>query len=123
VSITDFVQQGTIGSETKPKRYDIDMYQGDTFQFYLTFGGSGLDVTGWAAASTVKTMDGTSTVSGVITIGAIDTTNKRFLVTVDSDLLDPALTYKYDIQVTDSGGNKRTFIGGKISTTEDITEP
>jgi hypothetical protein len=122
-SVVDFTLQGTIGTTRKPKRYDIDMYQGDTFSFYLTLSGAGLDVTGWTGSAKVQKISDSSPVSSVITVSAVDTTNKRFTISVDSDLLTPGTEYKYDVQVTDSGGGKRTFIGGKITVTEDITEP
>ena len=123
MTIVSFPSQGTIGTTRKPKRFDIDLYQGDTFAFYLTFSGTGLDVTGWTASAVVKKVSDGSTVSGIITIGAVDTTNKRFTINVASDTLSPDEEYMYDVQVIDSGSNKRTFIGGKIMVTEDITEP
>jgi len=123
MSIIDLPSQGTIGTTRKPKRFDIDLYQGDTFAFYLTFSGAGLDVTGWTASADVQKVSDSSVVDNVITIDAVDTENKRFLIHVDSDLLEPGTEYKYDVQVIDANDNKRTFIGGKITTTEDITEP
>jgi hypothetical protein len=119
-SVVEYPSQGTVGTTRKPKRFDIDLYQGDTFAFDLVLGGDNLDVTGWTAVSTVK--DDTDTVvSGVITIDDVDTFRKSFTIHVDSDLLSPGVEYKYDVQVT-SGTAKRTFIGGKITVDEDITE-
>lgn len=122
MAVTDFPLVAVIGTSRKPKRYDLEIYQGDTFEFYLSFQGTSLDVTGWTAAANVKTLETGTPVADVITISAIDTVNKRFLISVDSDLLSNDQEYKYDVQVT-SGTKKRTFIGGKIMTTEDITEP
>lgn len=120
-TVVDYPSQGTIGTSRKPKRYDIDLYQGDTHMFYLAFTGAGLDVTGWTATATVK--DSTNAViASVITIDAVDTVNKRFAIHIDSELLTPGEEYKYDVQVSD-GTNKRTYIGGKITVDEDITEP
>lgn len=121
-TVVDFPSQGTIGTSRKPKRFDIDLYSGDTFAFYLTFGGTGLDVTGWTAISHVRKISDNTLVADIVTIDAVDTVEKSFLVHVDSDLLDPEIEYSYDIQVTDASGNKRTYIGGKITITEDITE-
>jgi len=120
-TVTDYPSQGTVGTTRKPKRFDIDLYQGDTFAFYLTFTGVGLDVTGWTAVAEVETAASVE-VASVITVGAVDTVNKRFLISINSELLTPGVEYKYDVQVT-SGGSKRTFIGGKITVDEDITEP
>jgi len=123
-SVVDYPSQGTVGVTRKPKRIDIDLYQGDSYSFYLAFTGTSLDVTGWTATSTVKKVSDSTTVASVITIGAVDTVNKRFLITVDSDLLTPETEYKYDVQVTSPGSppQKRTFVGGKINVDEDITE-
>jgi hypothetical protein len=123
-TIVDFPVAGAnIGISRKPKRFDIELYQGDTFPFYLRFTGTSLDVTGWTAASTVKKISDETVMSGIITISAVDTVNKRFLIDIDSDTLESGVEYMYDVQVTDASGNKRTFIGGKITTTEDITDP
>jgi len=120
--VTDYPTQGTVGVTRKPKRYDIDIYQGDTFAFNLVLGGTGLNVTGWTAASTVKTAADVA-IPNVITISPVDVAGKFFTINVNSELLTAGTEYKYDVQVTDSGSNKRTFIGGKISVDEDITEP
>lgn len=122
-TIIDFPTGDTIGASRKPKRYDIDLYQGDTFSFYLAFTGASLSTTGWTANSVVKTVKEKTPVPGIIIISAIDTVANRFTVSIDSNSLESGTEYMYDVQVTDAGGNKRTFIGGKIITTEDITEP
>jgi len=125
MGVTDFPTVSVIGASRKPKRFDIQTYQGDTFNFYLTFGGATLNVTGWTASSTVKKVADNTVVPAVITISVIDIVNKRFLISVDSETLSPTEEYKYDVQVVSPGTppDKRTFIGGKITTTEDITEP
>src|SRR6478609_7104759 len=121
-SVVDYPSQGTVGVTRKPKRIDIDLYQGDSYSFYLAFTGASLDVTGWTATSTVKKSSDSTVVAGVITVSAIDVSGKRFLISVDSDLLTPGTEYKYDVQVISPGSppQKRTFVGGKISVDEDI---
>jgi hypothetical protein len=122
MSIVNLPSEGSIGASRKPKRFDIEVYQGDTFPFYLTFSGASLNVTGWTATATVKKVDDGTVVNGIITIGAVDTTNKRFLIDLDSETLLPDTEYMYDVQVIDASANKRTFIGGIITVIEDITE-
>lgn len=126
MGVVDFPQQGTIGTTLKPKRFDIDIYQGDTFQFYLNFTGTGLDMTGWTGTADIQKMSDSSP-GETPTLGVtLDAPNTRFLVDLtdtETAALAEATAYKYDIQVTDASGNKRTFIGGKITVTEDITEP
>lgn len=125
MSIVDFPAEGEIGTDLKPKRYDIEIYQGDTFTFDMVFlnGATPVDVTGWTAQAQIKKMDNTpgetpnlgitvGTTNGKITVDLTDTETAALAGTTD---------YKYDIQVSD-GLSKRTYIGGKITVTEDVTE-
>ena len=121
--VVDFPQQGTIGTSLKPKRYDIEVYQDDSFEFQMafSFGGVPTNVTGWTGLCQVKTAAGAVEGTAVVTIvGAA--TNGVFNVNFDSVTGIDAGDYEYDIQFTDAGGKKRTYIGGKFVVTEDISE-
>lgn len=126
MSVVDFPQVGTIGTTLKPKRYDIEIYQGDTFGFALQFKDSTnalINVTGWSALAQIKNSDGTPAPTAAFTtvIGTTDGKITIKLTDVQSGDL-PEGEYKYDVQVTDSAGNKRTYIGGRITVVEDISE-
>ena len=125
MSIVDFPSQGDIGSDLKPKRYDIELYQGDTFAFDMVFmnGETAVDVTGWTAQAQIKKMDSTpgETPTLGLTIGGVNGKITVDLTDTETAALAGTTEYKYDIQVSD-GTSKRTFIGGKITVTEDITE-
>lgn len=119
-SVIEFPAEGPIGHNLMPKRHDIEMYQNDTFSFDLTFKnslGAAIDVTGWTVLAQIKNVIG-GTLAGTFqsTVGGI---NGKVTIT-----LPDAITvgqYKYDVQVSD-GTNKRTYIGGFINVSEDISE-
>lgn len=125
MGVVDFPQQGTIGTTLKPKRFDIEIYQGDTFRFHLNLTGAGLDMTGWTAIAQIRKISDSSPGETPTLDVDLDAANTRFIVFLsdtDTAALNETTEYKYDIQVTDSSSNKRTLIGGKITVTEDVTE-
>jgi hypothetical protein len=127
-----------VGVSLRPKRIDIEVYQGDTFKFATVFkqppaveGQEGLpvDITGWVGKCEVRSLDNlTVEITATVTIvdannePAVDGSAGRILIDFgDTSLVDGG-EYKYDVQMTDTGGNVRTFIGGKFIVVEDITE-
>jgi hypothetical protein len=127
MSIVDFPQQGTIGTSLKPKRYDIELYQGDDFAFDLIFKdslGALIDVTEWDATVQIRKISDNSpaeTPAMSVMVGGVDGKITVYLTNSNSAALDGDTEYKYDVQVMDAV-SKRTYIGGKITVTEDITE-
>jgi hypothetical protein len=122
MTIIDYEQLGTIGANLLPKRYDIKIYQGDTFEVILNFkdaGNVGVDLTGFTGRAQFKPTTGApidltvttnySAVNGAVRVYLADTS---------------ALTgeYSWDLELEDAGGRKRTYIGGKVTVTDDITE-
>jgi len=126
-SVTDFTSQGTIGASLLPQRYDIKIYQGDTFTFDLILENNGtpLDVTSWTGNAEInKDVLGTpgETPNLGLTIGTTDGKITVDLTATESAALIGDTQYYYDIELTDTGGNVRTFIGGFITVTKDITD-
>jgi hypothetical protein len=126
MSISTFPTAGTVGANLKPKRYDLEIYQGDTFRFNVVLSGDTgpLDITGWTASASIKDKkDGNAPTPELdITVGDTDGTIEVFLSNTGTDALVAADgPYKYDIQLTDTAGNVRTFLAGFINVTEDIT--
>jgi hypothetical protein len=128
--VTDFPTQGTIGTSLRPKRYDIEVYQDDSFEFKLEFlqpvvppatVGVPVNITGWVGLCQVKDADGVTVGTATITIVS-PASNGVLNCNFDSVTGIEAGEYSYDIQITDDGGRKRTFIGGKFNVTEDISE-
>ena len=128
MSVTDFPLAGTIGSNLLPKRYDIVIYQGDTFTFNVVLKDSldvPLDVTGWTPEAQIKKVSDNTPAETPNLTAVAGTTDGKITVTLSgtgSSALYGATEYKYDLQVTDTSGNVRTFLGGKITVTEDVTE-
>lgn len=122
MTIVDFPVQGSIGASRKPKRFDIEIYQGDTFEVTLVFKdslGVEIDLTGVtfvtkfvgidAAPDPVTQPDADAPVpiNGEVLISIVDTS------TLSGE-------YHWDLQLV-SGGKKRTYIGGIVTVTTDIT--
>lgn len=126
MTVVDFPQQGTIGATLKPKRYDIEMYQGDTFKFALKFldGVTPVNLTGWTALAQIReVVSGTvgGTIEGAFTATMPTPTNGIVYLEFDSSALAPG-NYAYDVQMTDGSAQRRTYIGGKVTVTFDISE-
>lgn len=125
MGVTNWENESTIGVSLRPKRYDIEIYRGDSFKFYLGLNDDDenpIDITGWTGRCQVRDTSGatiidtpTVTIEGPPSDGTLLV---DFGVTSD---VEPG-EYKYDVETTDSGGNVRTFIGGKFTVTVDVTE-
>lgn len=119
---------GTIGTNLQPKRFDIILYQGDTFKFDLVLEDDSetpINVTGWTGRAQIKKVIDSSpgqTPTLTLDVGGVDGTITVSLTDTETSALLNNTEYKYDIEMTDTGDNVRTFIGGVITVTEDITE-
>jgi hypothetical protein len=128
--VTDSPVQGSIGTTLQPKRYDITLYQGDTFRFNLVLNNASVpvNITGWTALAQIKkAADNTpgETPTMTCTVGTTDGKVSVVISGTGTAALQGATEYMYDIQLTDTAAptaNVRTFIGGKITVTEDISE-
>lgn len=129
MSVRDFVVDKIVGVELRPKRINIEIYQGDTFTFnaVLTDAASNpIDFTGWSVVAQIRKIDNTpgETPTLDVTLQANGVLNV-FLSGTETEILQPQspeTPYAYDVQLTDASGNRRTIIGGTINITEDITE-
>lgn len=128
MSVVDFPLVGTIGTSLKPKRFDIELYQGDTFNFDLLLKAAGVpaDLTGWTTKAQIrKQTDNTAAETPLLRSTIPTPSNGKIriaLTATETAALGKDTVYKYDIECTDSASNVRTFIGGKITITEDVTE-
>ena len=120
--ITSFPQTGIIGQSLLPKRYDIEMYQGDTFEVILKFRNSlnvAIDLTGVtyickfvgvppaADPATQPVVTASTPANGEVTITIVNTSSLSG-------------EYQWDLQLV-NGTKKRTYIGGVVTVTSDIT--
>jgi hypothetical protein len=122
MTIIDYEQQGTIGANLLPKRYDIKLYQGDTFEIILNFkdaGNVGVDLTGFTGRAQFKPATG-APIDLTVTTNYNATNGAVSVYLADTSALSGE--YSWDLELEDAGGRKRTYIGGKVTITEDITE-
>jgi hypothetical protein len=120
MTIVDFPSQGSIGASLKPKRFDLEIYQGDTFDVDLSFnqpGGAPVDLTAINLAVGFVKGDGTDAEVPIVATHN-DTGGVVNLLIEDTSALSGS--YKWDLQLV-SGTKKRTYIGGVVTVTEDIT--
>lgn len=116
-----------IAVSNKPKRVDIEVYQGDTTSFGLELTDSTdkpIDITGWTGQAQIRvasTGELAESPTLVVTAGGVDGVFTITLSDTESAKLLGNTEYLYDVQISD-GTEKRTFIAGKITVTEDITE-
>lgn len=125
MGVVDYPQQGTIGANLLPKRYDITIYQGDTFNVVFNFKNNGVGVdlgAGWSGLCQFRAAPGGAVVaSPTVTLNADGTLGKVRLY-LQTDSLTPA-EYQWDFELTDPSGNKRTYFGGKVTIDQDVSEP
>lgn len=124
MGIIDFEQAGTLGGTQKPKRYDIEVYQDDSYEFQLKFATAGVptNITGWTGICQIRPSSGADSLIGTAVVSIVaPATNGVFLINFDAVTSIAAGTYKYDIQIL-MPTKKRTIIGGKFTVTEDVSE-
>lgn len=122
MTIIDFPQQGTIGANLLPKRYDIDIYQGDTFEVILNFKNAeevGVDLTGFTGRAQFKPTTG-SPVDLTVSVNYGSVNGAVRVLLTDTSALSGE--YAWDLELEDAGGRKRTYVGGRVTVTTDITE-
>lgn len=122
--IANYPLQGTIGSSLLPKRYDIEIYQGDSFEVILNFKDAsnvGVNLTGFTGKVQFKDDAAAVVATPVVTLnyGSVNGAVRVFLA--DTSTI-PAGVYNWDLELTDATSRKRTYIGGKVTVTEDVTE-
>lgn len=122
MTIIDYEQQGTIGANLLPKRYDIDLYQGDTFEVILNFKDAsnvGVDLTGFTGRAQFKPTVG-SPIDLTVDVNHAAVNGAVQILLADTGTLTGS--YAWDLELEDAGGRKRTYIGGRVTVTDDITE-
>lgn len=137
MAVIDFVSQGTLGEEILPKRYDLSIFRGDTPKFTFNLKdseGAALDLTGATAKVEIKTksegsegtvvtpgpsVDSTNFATGVVVIEFSSEATNAMAVASQPTYIEALI---WELEITDSGGNVRTYLGGLIDMHEDIVE-
>ena len=111
-----------------PGTYNFNYYRGDTFQFIVKpkdAAGAAFDLTGYTATFTIASSRGatpTTYYAAVATVNTVDDIVTCTITTGTGQNLTPAITWVYDVQITD-GSNVYTLLTGNITVTDDVREP
>jgi hypothetical protein len=124
MGIVDYTKQGSIGTGRLPKRYDLEIYKGDTLDEIFTFkdvSNVAVNLTGFTAlvefkALTAETIIATPT----MTVNYNGNGNVRMYIADTTSI--PEGTYRWDLQLTDGAGSRRTYIGGQVLVTGDVSD-
>lgn len=124
MGIVDYSKQGTIGTSRLPKRYDLEIYQGDTLDEVISFKdslGAAVDLTGFTALVEFKELNSETVVATPSTpVNYLTNGNVRMYI-ADTNTI-PEGEYRWDLQLTDASGNRRTYVGGKVIVTGDVSD-
>jgi hypothetical protein len=117
---------GPINAEAMPENVDLVIYQGDTCRFTVTVtdaNGTVINLTGYTAAAQLKSDfdDATPTnftctistpASGIVSVVMSAATTAG---------LTPGSDYIWDVQVTQPGGDVRTYLAGDVTVVPEVT--
>lgn len=124
MGIVDYTKQGTIGASRLPKRYDLEIYRGDTLDEVIAFkdsNGVGVNLTGFTALVEFKELNSETVVATPTTPVNYNGNGNVRLYMADTSLI-PEGSYRWDLQLTDPGGSRRTYIGGVVTVTGDVSD-
>lgn len=116
-----------------PAQYDFELYRGDDWsqdflinqpRAALTDPATPMNLTGFTASAQIrqdKASVGSADATMTITF-ASDRTTGIITASIASDAVSVG-TFFYDIQLTNAGGKKQTYIYGTITVRQDVTRP
>lgn len=117
---------GPINSGAMPKNYDLSIYEGDAVKFTVTVKDSSsvaINLTGYQAKAQLKTgFDDTNAIDFVCTITTpTEGVVSVYLAPATSAALTPGATYIWDFQLTEPGGDVRTYLAGDVTVVPEVT--
>ena len=124
MGIVDFTKQGSIGTGRLPKRFDLDIYRGDTLDELMEFRDAAnvlINFTGFTALVEFKQLTTEAVVATPVTTVNYGTNGRIRMYIADTSVI-PAGEYRWDIQLTDALGNRRTFLGGLVTVAGDVSD-
>jgi hypothetical protein len=110
-----------------PATYNIDYYEGDTYEFIIypkTANGLVFDLDGYTSAFNIASATGPSpsfTVGGSAIINSAKTQITCKILPAVGRQLVAGTTYYYDVQVSNGIEKVNTLLKGTISVTADVT--
>lgn len=123
--ITDYTKQGTIGTSRLPKRYDLEIYRGDTLDEIISFkdiNGAGVNLAGFTALVEFKQLTSETIVATPTMTVNYASVNGNVRMFISDTSTIPEGQYRWDLQLTDPGGSRRTYIGGFVNVTGDVSD-
>lgn len=124
MGIETFPSQGEVGANRQPKRYDLLIYRGDTLDEIFAFkdaNGTGVNLTGFSALVEFKDLNADNVVATpTMTVNYNGNGNVRMFMLDTTPI--PAGSYRWDLQLTDASNNRRTYIGGLVTVTGDVSD-
>jgi hypothetical protein len=124
MGIETFPSQGEVGANRQPKRYDLLIYRGDTLDEIFAFkdgAGTGVNLAGFTALVEFKNLTDSAVVATpTMTVNYTGNGNVRMYMQDTTPI--PAGQYRWDLQLTDASSNRRTYIGGLVTVTGDVSD-
>jgi hypothetical protein len=109
-----------------PGSYSFSYYRGDTYGFIARpkdSAGASFDLTGYTATFTIASARGPAPAESYAGTAVVNDVDNIVTCTITPTIgrdLDPALSWVYDLQIT-NGSEIFTILTGNISSTDDIT--
>lgn len=117
---------GPLNAGAMPSNYDLSIYEGDALKFTVTVKDSSnvaLNLTGYTAKAQLKA--GYSDVAPVNFVCTITTPTSGvvsvYLAPATTAALDPSKSYIWDFQLTEPGGDVRTYLAGDVTVIPEVT--
>jgi hypothetical protein len=115
---------GVLGRESLPYNYDLELYKGDYFSTSIVLKdstGTVLNLTGYTSECSIR-----QTYNSVVAYAAtctIEEAEGRIDVLFPSSLTETIVAgdYVWDFQVTNPGGNVRTYLAGDVTVFDEVT--
>lgn len=124
--MADIVYPGQLAGQLQqlPANYDLSLYKGDYFQTSVVLkdnSGSPINLSGYTAKCSIKS--GYSAVDGWNATCTITAVDGRVDIMFPSSVMETidAGDYIWDFQVTNPGGNVRTYLTGDVKIWDEVT--
>ena len=117
---------GPLNAGALPANYDIAIYKGDYLEFFVTINdslGAPFNLTGYTVKSQLKTdyYDNSPITFDTTVVVPAEGYIRVFLSSAVTDALLPG-SYIWDLQVTSSLGENRTYLRGDVIVQDDVTD-
>lgn len=117
---------GPINSSAMPQNYDLTIYEGDAVKFTVSVkdaANAAVNLTGYTAKAQLKTsFTDASPVEFVCTITTpTDGVVSVYLAPATTATLIAGESYIWDFQLTEPGGDVRTYLAGDVTVIPEVT--